>query len=204
MLRAVSDPSSPIGVFDSGLGGLTVVPGGALGAAGGLVQYVIGQRKPGQLVAGQQHRAAANLAHGGFRGHVDPAGGGQAAIVQQVRPVADLDGGKAFVARRLRPAMEHRPAAVEMAESILKDKKKILPCAAYLDGEYGYKDLFIGVPVKLGKDGIEATAIHGDKSQAARNRALAAFKRRQVRVLVATDVASRGLDIDQLPHVINF
>lgn len=46
-------------------------------------------------------------------------------------------------------------AAVEMAESILKDKKKILPCAAYLEGEYGINDLFIGVPVKLGKNGIE-------------------------------------------------
>jgi malate dehydrogenase len=46
-------------------------------------------------------------------------------------------------------------AAVEMAEAILKDKKKILPCAAYLDGEYGIQDLFIGVPVKLGKDGME-------------------------------------------------
>ncbi|MEK6195299.1 MAG: malate dehydrogenase [Deltaproteobacteria bacterium] len=45
-------------------------------------------------------------------------------------------------------------AAVEMAESILKDKKKILPCAAYLEGEYGFNDLFIGVPVKLGKGGI--------------------------------------------------
>jgi malate dehydrogenase len=42
-----------------------------------------------------------------------------------------------------------------MAESILKDKKKILPCAAYLEGEYGYNDLFIGVPVKLGANGIE-------------------------------------------------
>ncbi len=47
-------------------------------------------------------------------------------------------------------------AATEMAEAILKDKKKILPCAAYLEGEYGINDLFIGVPVKLGKDGIEA------------------------------------------------
>ena len=46
-------------------------------------------------------------------------------------------------------------AAVEMAESILKDKKKILPCAAYLEGEYGYSDLFLGVPVKLGQGGIE-------------------------------------------------
>ena len=47
-------------------------------------------------------------------------------------------------------------AAVEMAESILKDKKKVLPCAAYLQGEYGIDDLFIGVPVKLGSNGIEA------------------------------------------------
>jgi malate dehydrogenase len=46
-------------------------------------------------------------------------------------------------------------AAVEMAESILKDKKKILPCAAYLEGEYGVQGLFIGVPVKLGRNGIE-------------------------------------------------
>lgn len=46
-------------------------------------------------------------------------------------------------------------SAVEMAEAILKDKKKILPCAAMLSGEYGINDLYIGVPVKLGKDGIE-------------------------------------------------
>jgi malate dehydrogenase len=46
-------------------------------------------------------------------------------------------------------------AAVEMAETILKDKKKILPCAALLQGEYGIQDLFIGVPVKLGSKGIE-------------------------------------------------
>jgi malate dehydrogenase len=46
-------------------------------------------------------------------------------------------------------------AAVEMAESILKDKKKVLPCAVYLEGEYGFNDLFIGVPVKLGAGGVE-------------------------------------------------
>ena len=46
-------------------------------------------------------------------------------------------------------------AAVEMAESILKDKKKILPCAVYLEGEYGINGLFVGVPVKLGKNGVE-------------------------------------------------
>jgi malate dehydrogenase len=46
-------------------------------------------------------------------------------------------------------------AAVEMAEAILKDKKKILPCAAYLEGEYNIADLFIGVPVKLGANGVD-------------------------------------------------
>ena len=46
-------------------------------------------------------------------------------------------------------------AAVEMAESILKDKKKVLPCAAYLEGEYGIHGLFVGVPVKLGARGVE-------------------------------------------------
>jgi len=45
--------------------------------------------------------------------------------------------------------------AVEMAEAILKDKKKILPCAVYLEGEYGISNLFVGVPVKLGKNGVE-------------------------------------------------
>src|SRR5262244_2810213 len=46
-------------------------------------------------------------------------------------------------------------AAVEMVEAILKDKKKILPCAAYLDGQYGAKGLYVGVPVKLGRNGVE-------------------------------------------------
>src|SRR5437879_12804889 len=46
-------------------------------------------------------------------------------------------------------------AVVEMVESILKDKKKVLPCAAYLEGEYGVKGLYVGVPVKLGARGVE-------------------------------------------------
>ena len=57
---------------------------------------------------------------------------------------------------------------------------------------------------QLESDGISATAIHGNKSQAARTRALHDFKRGAVRVLVATDLAARGLDIDRLPHVVNF
>jgi malate dehydrogenase len=46
-------------------------------------------------------------------------------------------------------------SAVEMVEAILKDKRKILPCAAYLQGEYGFNDLYVGVPVKLGRNGLE-------------------------------------------------
>jgi ATP-dependent RNA helicase RhlE len=57
---------------------------------------------------------------------------------------------------------------------------------------------------QLEKDGISAVAIHGNKSQNARTKALADFKKGEVRVLVATDIAARGIDIDQLPHVINY
>lgn len=57
---------------------------------------------------------------------------------------------------------------------------------------------------QLALDGISATAIHGNKTQAARTKALADFKQGIVRVLVATDIAARGLDIDQLPQVVNF
>ena len=57
---------------------------------------------------------------------------------------------------------------------------------------------------KLSKDGITAAAIHGNKSQGARTRALAEFKQGDIRVLVATDIAARGLDIKQLPQVVNF
>jgi len=57
---------------------------------------------------------------------------------------------------------------------------------------------------QLEKDGICSAAIHGNKSQGARTRALQHFKRGEVRVLVATDIAARGLDIDQLPHVVNY
>lgn len=57
---------------------------------------------------------------------------------------------------------------------------------------------------QLEKDGISAAAIHGNKSQGARTRALAGFKSGEVRVLVATDIAARGLDIEKLPHVVNY
>jgi ATP-dependent RNA helicase RhlE len=57
---------------------------------------------------------------------------------------------------------------------------------------------------QLAKDGITAMAIHGNKSQAARTRALAEFKTGKLQVLVATDIAARGIDISELPHVVNY
>src|SRR5690606_28895343 len=57
---------------------------------------------------------------------------------------------------------------------------------------------------QLGKTGIYAAAIHGNKSQQARQRALSDFKDSKIRVLVATDIAARGIDIDELPHVVNY
>ena len=61
------------------------------------------------------------------------------------------------VANGYRPAAKDVEinAAVLMAESYLKDKKRVLPCAAYLDGQYGVKGLYVGVPVVIGGDGVE-------------------------------------------------
>ena len=96
-----------------------------------------------------------------------------AAIVDRTRKggaeiVAYLKTGSAFYA----PAA----ATVEMVESILKDKKKVLPCTALLEGEYGVDGLFIGVPVKLGARGIEQIyqlSLTADESAALKNSAAA-------------------------------
>ncbi len=73
-------------------------------------------------------------------------------LVQRTR-----DGGAEIVKYLKTGSAYYAPAAAacEMVESILKDKKKVLPCAAYLEGEYGIHGLFVGVPVKLGSKGIE-------------------------------------------------
>ncbi len=73
-------------------------------------------------------------------------------LVQRTR-----DGGAEIVKYLKTGSAYYAPSAatVEMVESILKDKRKVLPCAAYLEGEYGVKGLFVGVPVKLGSNGIE-------------------------------------------------
>ncbi len=74
-----------------------------------------------------------------------------AAIVDRTR------NGGAEIVNLLKTSAWYAPAAstVEMVEAILKDKRKILPCAAFLQGEYGLNELFVGVPVKLGRNGLE-------------------------------------------------
>jgi len=91
-----------------------------------------------------------------------------------------------------------------------EDKRELL---SWLIGHGHWQQVLIFVRTKHGadrlvrqliKDGIRSIALHGNKSQAARNRALQAFKQGEVTALVATDIAARGLDIEQLPHVVNF
>lgn len=93
------------------------------------------------------------------------------------------------------------------------DNKRKAGLVAYLIGSKNWQQVLIFTRTKqavdelaseLEKDGIKAAAVHGDKSQGARDRGLEEFKTGQVRALVATDVAARGLDIKQLQYVINY
>jgi ATP-dependent RNA helicase RhlE len=93
------------------------------------------------------------------------------------------------------------------------DKERKRELLTHLINEGAWKQVLVFTRTKHGanrlseqltKDGINAVAIHGNKSQNARTKALADFKLGEVRVLVATDIAARGIDIDQLPHVVNF
>ena len=108
-----------------------------------------------------------------------------------------------------------RNTAAEQVEQIVHpvDRKRKRELLSYLIGFNNWRQVLVFTRTKhganrlaeqLAKDGLKTAAIHGNKSQAARTRALKDFKQGKVRVLVATDVASRGLDIDQLPHVVNF
>ena len=116
------------------------------------------------------------------------------------------------------------PALIEVArenttaESVTQvvhpvDKKRKRELLSFLIGSNNWKQVLVFNRTKhganrlaeqLNTDGITSAAIHGNKSQGARTRALADFKAGKVRVLVATDIAARGLDINQLPHVVNF
>lgn len=126
--------------------------------------------------------------------------------------------------KRLSNDLLNSPALIEVAQRNtaservtqvvhLVDKGRKRELASFLIGSNNWQQVLIFTRTKhganrlaeqLGTDGITAAAIHGNKSQGARTRALAEFKAGKVRVLVATDIAARGLDIEQLPHVINF
>ncbi|WP_081301630.1 ATP-dependent RNA helicase RhlE [Gilliamella sp. wkB7] len=93
------------------------------------------------------------------------------------------------------------------------DKRRKRELLSYLIGKNQWQQVLIFTRTKYGanhlaeqltKDGIKASAIHGNKSQGARTKALADFKNGQIRALVATDIAARGLDIELLPHVVNY
>jgi ATP-dependent RNA helicase RhlE len=105
-------------------------------------------------------------------------------------------------------------ASEQVAQQVhLVDKKRKRELLSQLIGEGNWQQVLVFTRTKhganhlaeqLGKDGISAAAIHGNKSQGARTRALADFKSGGIRVLVATDIAARGLDIEELPHVVNY
>jgi ATP-dependent RNA helicase RhlE len=108
-----------------------------------------------------------------------------------------------------------RNAAAEKIEqaAYFADKGQKRGLLSWLIGSGDWRQVLVFTRTKHGanrlaeqleRDGFTAAAIHGNKSQGARTRALADFKRGTVRVLVATDIAARGLDIDQLPHVVNY
>ena len=111
------------------------------------------------------------------------------------------------VARRNAPA----ELVTQVVYAVEKDKKREL--LSYLVGSGNWKQVLVFVRTKHGadrlarqleRDGINTGVLHGNKSQGARTLALSGFKTGKVTVLVATDIAARGLDIDQLPHVVNF
>lgn len=108
-----------------------------------------------------------------------------------------------------------RNTAAEQVEQVVHpvDSQRKRELLSYMIGFHNWQQVLVFTRTKhganrlaeqLAQDGLKSTAIHGNKSQAARTRALQDFKQGKVRVLVATDVASRGLDIDQLPFVVNF
>jgi ATP-dependent RNA helicase RhlE len=108
-----------------------------------------------------------------------------------------------------------RNSTVEIIEQKIHpvDRDKKHPMLAHLIKSNNWSQVLVFTRTKHGanklveqleKDGISGMAIHGNKSQSARTRALSEFKDGSLQVLVATDIAARGIDIDQLPHVVNY
>ncbi|MDT8408941.1 MAG: DEAD/DEAH box helicase [Wenzhouxiangellaceae bacterium] len=98
-------------------------------------------------------------------------------------------------------------------QAIQVDQSRKRELLSWMIGHHNWRQVLIFTRTKHGanrlakqleSDGLPATAIHGNKSQGARTKALADFKGGRVRALVATDIAARGLDIEQLPHVVNY
>ena len=126
--------------------------------------------------------------------------------------------------RKLASGLLNNPAEIDVARSNAAaasvtqsayhvDSGRRRELLSHLFGEHSMEQVLVFARTKHGadrlaeqleKDGIASTAIHGDKSQGQRNKALDRFRKRRIRCLVATDVASRGIDIDELPHVVNF
>jgi ATP-dependent RNA helicase RhlE len=126
--------------------------------------------------------------------------------------------------RALATGLIHNPVTVEVARRnapadivaqsaymVAKERKRELLRDLVVDGNWQQVLVFTRMKhganrlaEQLNKDGLAAAAIHGNKSQNARTKALAGFKANEVRVLVATDIAARGLDIEGLPHVVNY
>ena len=99
----------------------------------------------------------------------------------------------------------------QLIHPVGRGKKKAM--LAHIIQEHNWSQVLVFTRTKFGannvaefltKNGIEALALHGNKSQAARTQALAGFKSGDIRALVATDIAARGIDIDDLPHVVNY
>ena len=122
---------------------------------------------------------------------------------------------KQFLDRPERVEVAPRNSTVELIDQLAYpvDKHRKREMLSHLIGAGYWKQVLVFTRTKHGAnrltrqltaDGLSAAAIHGNKSQAARTRALSEFKSGDIRVLVATDIAARGLDIDQLPHVVNF
>jgi len=108
-----------------------------------------------------------------------------------------------------------RNSTVDLVEQFVYpvDKRRKRELLSELIGKENWQQVLVFTRTKHGAnrlaeqlttDGIQSTAIHGNKSQTARTKALSSFKAGKVRVLVATDIAARGIDIDKLPHVVNF
>lgn len=155
-------------------------------------------------------------------------------FINDIRKILSLIPGKrqslmfsatfSFEIRQLANKLLNSPVSIEVAKQNATaehinqvvhpvDKSRKSELLSFLIGSENWQQVLVFTRTKrgadrlaeqLGKNGVNAASIHGDKKQGARTKALADFKKGKIRVLVATDIAARGLDIQQLPHVVNY